>query len=97
MSALDTDIKKLYGVGPARAAAYATMGVYTVRDLLLHYPRGYEDRENIKLIAESDGEKEQRLQELGDMQIATTTKEHLLICQTATWKVVKILERIIPR
>lgn len=55
MTAFDTDIKKLYGVGPARAAAYATMGIRTVGDLLLHYPRGYEDRENVRLIAESDG------------------------------------------
>jgi hypothetical protein len=40
MSALDTDIKKLYGVGPARAAAYATMGIYTVKDLILQNRQG---------------------------------------------------------
>ena len=55
MNVFDTDIKKLYGVGPARAAAYASLGISSVGDLLLHYPRGYEDRGNIKLIEEADG------------------------------------------
>lgn len=52
-----TDIKKLYGVGPARAAQYAKLGIENVEDLLSHYPRGYEDRGDIKLITESDGER----------------------------------------
>jgi RecG-like helicase len=46
---VDTKIKKLYGVGEARAAAYARLGVSTVGDLLRHYPRGYEDRGDIRL------------------------------------------------
>lgn len=55
MSALDSSIKKLYGVGEARAARYEALGVATIGDLLCHYPRGYEDRENVKSITESDG------------------------------------------
>ena len=55
MRLFDTDIKKLYGVGAARAERYAALGVRSVGDLLCHYPRGYEDRGSIKLIAESDG------------------------------------------
>ena len=55
MGILDTDIKKLYGVGAVRATRYAAMGVNNIGDLLCHYPRGYEDRGNVKLIAESDG------------------------------------------
>ena len=50
-----TDIKKLYGVGSVRAAQYSKLGIESVEDLLCHYPRGYEDRGNIKLITESDG------------------------------------------
>ena len=34
----------LKGVGPAAAGDLASMGVITVADLLLHLPRGYEDR-----------------------------------------------------
>lgn len=54
MSYIDTDIKKLYGVGEARAKAYSALGISTVSDLISHYPRGYEDRGDIKLIAEVD-------------------------------------------
>ena len=56
MGIFETDIKKLYGVGAARASHYASLGISSVGDLILHYPRGYEDRGNIKLLAESDGE-----------------------------------------
>ena len=52
---MNTDIKKLYGVGAVRAAAYARMGIHTVEDLLMHYPRGYEDRGDIHLLCECDG------------------------------------------
>ena len=52
---MDTNIKKLYGVGEVRAAAYGRLGVATVGDLLRHYPRGYEDRGDIHLLSECDG------------------------------------------
>ena len=52
---MDTKIKKLYGVGEVRAAAYGRLGVATVGDLLRHYPRGYEDRGDIRLLSECDG------------------------------------------
>ena len=55
MTGLHTDIRKLYGVGEVRAAAYARMGIHTVGDLLLHYPRGYEDRGDVIPLAEADG------------------------------------------
>ncbi len=49
-----TSIKKLYGVGDARAARYKALGIESVGDLLQHYPRGYEDRGDIKLLTEAD-------------------------------------------
>ena len=48
MTDLNTSIKKLYGVGEKRSAAYAKMGVYTVGDLLCHYPRGYKSAETLR-------------------------------------------------
>ncbi|HWR44447.1 ATP-dependent DNA helicase RecG [Sporomusa sp.] len=49
-------IQFLKGVGPANAAKLAKLGVFTVGQLLEHYPRRYEDRSNHKLIAElTDG------------------------------------------
>ena len=56
MGIFDTDIKKLYGVGAARASHYASLGIHSVGDLLCHYPRGYEDRGNVKLLIDADGE-----------------------------------------
>ncbi len=50
---ISTDIKKLYGVGAVRASKYEAMGIKSVEDLLLHYPRGYEDRGDIRLLAET--------------------------------------------
>ena len=54
MSYTDIEVKKLYGVGNARAAAYSALGIRTVSDLISHYPRGYEDRGDIRLIGEVD-------------------------------------------
>ena len=55
MTGLSTDIRKLYGVGEVRAAAYARMGIRTVGDLLEHYPRGYENRGDVIPLSEADG------------------------------------------
>lgn len=44
------DIKYVKGVGPARAEILANLGIYTVTDLLTHYPRRYEDRSQLKEI-----------------------------------------------
>ncbi len=44
-----TDIK---GVGPARAAMLEAKGLVTVEDLLGHFPFRYEDRSNVKTIAQ---------------------------------------------
>ena len=43
MPGLDSDIQYLKGVGPAFAKKFAKLGIATVRDLLLHYPRRYID------------------------------------------------------
>ena len=56
MSGLDISIKKLYGVGEVKARAYGKLGISTVADLLCHYPRGYENRGDVKLLSDTDGE-----------------------------------------
>ena len=43
MPDINSDIQYLKGVGPAYAKKFARLGIYTIRDLLLHYPRGYID------------------------------------------------------
>ena len=56
MPYLHTPIEALGGVGPARKAAYNRMGVHTVEDLLYHFPRAYEHRGDIRMLAESRDE-----------------------------------------
>ena len=55
MSGLETNVKKLYGVGEARARAYSKLGISTVGELICHYPRGYENRGDVRLLSETDG------------------------------------------
>lgn len=43
----DIPVTELYGVGKAKAAAYAALGVQTVGELLYFFPRAYENRGNI--------------------------------------------------
>ncbi|WP_245823864.1 ATP-dependent DNA helicase RecG [Sporomusa malonica] len=51
-----TKIQFLKGVGPANAAKLAKLGIFTVGQLLEHYPRRYEDRSQLKPIAKlTDG------------------------------------------
>lgn len=43
MPGIDSSIQYLKGVGPAFAKKFEKLRIYTVRDLLLHYPRRYID------------------------------------------------------
>ena len=56
MPYLHTPIEALSGVGPTRKTAYNKMGIYTVEDLLYHFPRAYEHRGDIRMLAEARDE-----------------------------------------
>ncbi|BAT71306.1 ATP-dependent DNA helicase RecG [Thermosulfidibacter takaii ABI70S6] len=49
---LATDIQFVKGVGPSRAKALRKAGVKTLEDMLYFLPKDYEDRRNIKKIAQ---------------------------------------------
>ncbi len=49
---LSTPVQYVKGVGPARAAVLGEKGIATVEDLLAYAPFRYEDRSNLKPIAE---------------------------------------------
>ena len=52
----DDAVTRLKGVGPARAACLQRLGIFTLRDLLFHFPRAYENRGDIKtLLQGTDG------------------------------------------
>lgn len=56
-NSLEDSIDTLPGVGEKRAEALAQLGVETLRDLLFHFPRTYEDRRNVTAISEvKDGD-----------------------------------------
>ena len=56
MPYLHTPIEALGGVGPARKTVYNKMGIYTVEDLLYHFPRAYEHRGDIRMLSEARDE-----------------------------------------
>lgn len=45
-----TSIKYMKGVGPAKATMLSKLNIFTVGDLLEHYPRRYEDRSQLRSI-----------------------------------------------
>ena len=51
MTDLNTDVRYIKGVGEARAKALSKLGIFTLRDLVSFFPRGYDDRSVIKDIS----------------------------------------------
>lgn len=48
---LDSEIQYLKGVGPKLAPLFGKLGISTVRDLLFHLPRRYEDRSHLPTLS----------------------------------------------
>ena len=55
---LDTPVQYVKGVGPARAEQLAELGIHTVEDLLLYFPRRFDLRRQIQPIETLGGEAE---------------------------------------
>lgn len=49
---LNRPLQSITGIGDKRAEALGRMGIRTVRDLVFHFPRAYEDRRTIDSIAD---------------------------------------------
>jgi ATP-dependent DNA helicase RecG len=47
---VDAPLTVLRGIGPEKAADYARLGITSLRDLLLHFPRRYDDYSQMKTI-----------------------------------------------
>lgn len=50
MARLSDPITILKGVGPAKAKQFAALNIFTLEDLICHFPRGYEDRNQMVTI-----------------------------------------------
>ena len=47
MARLSDPITMLKGIGPAKAKQFANLNIFTLGDLICHFPRGYEDRSKL--------------------------------------------------
>ena len=50
MARLSDPITILKGIGPAKAKQFENLNIFTLRDLICHFPRGYEDRTKLVTI-----------------------------------------------
>ncbi|MCF6287121.1 MAG: OB-fold nucleic acid binding domain-containing protein, partial [Candidatus Hydrogenedentes bacterium] len=50
---LNSPVTALPGVGPKRSDHLAQLGIETVRDLLYHFPRGYQDRRTFTPVSDA--------------------------------------------
>ena len=50
MAKLTDPITILQGIGPAKAKQFANLNIFTLGDLICHFPRGYEDRTKLVTI-----------------------------------------------
>ena len=50
---LNDDISKIKGIGEKKASVYRKMGIHTVRQLVMHLPRGYLDLTHVTEISQS--------------------------------------------
>ncbi len=49
----ESPITCLAGVGATKAQHYARLGIFTLGDLILHYPRAYENRGDVRLLSDA--------------------------------------------
>ena len=50
MARLSDPISILKGIGPTKEKQFAQLNIFTLRDLICHFPRGYEDRTKLTTI-----------------------------------------------
>ncbi len=50
---IDSPVSTLRGVGPAKSASLAAAGIVTIKDLLHYYPRAYQNKADIKTLADA--------------------------------------------
>ena len=57
MANLNDPVTILKGVGPTKARQLANLNIFTLRDLICHFPRGYEDRTRLTTIDKLEADK----------------------------------------
>ena len=54
---IDTPVTYLNGVGKARAEKLSRLGIHTLKDLLYHFPRAYENRGDVRQLGQHNTDK----------------------------------------
>ena len=57
MARLSDPITILKGIGPTKAKQFAALNIYTLEDLICHFPRAYEDRTRLVTIEKLEVDK----------------------------------------
>ena len=57
MAKLSDPVTILKGVGPTKAKQFAQLNIFTLGDLICHFPRGYEDRTQLVTISQLEVDK----------------------------------------
>lgn len=83
-SELDTDVRFVKGVGEKLASILARLGIFTVRDLLTHYPLRYEDRTHFTPVARlQDSQRATLRLRVTDLEHRTAGRRQLPITRVA--------------
>ena len=56
MAKLSDPITMLRGIGPAKAKLFQALNIFTLEDLICHFPRGYEDRTRLITLGELEAD-----------------------------------------
>ena len=56
MAKLSDPVTILKGVGPTKAKQFAQLNIFTLGDLICHFPRGYQDRSRLVTISELEAD-----------------------------------------
>ncbi len=76
---LEESIKELKGVGPQVAAKLHKLGIFTLKDMIEHYPKEYEDRRKITPISECEIDEPNNILATVVSQPTVTRKGHFII------------------
>ena len=77
---LSSPVSCLSGIGDAKAKAFARLGIFTLRDLIFHIPRAYEDRSSVSLLQNvADGEKATFLLTVATVPTSVRLKRNLTV------------------
>lgn len=77
---INQGISTMHGIGQKRAEAFYRIGVYTIGDLLNHFPRAYQNRGNVRLLSDAVfGENCSYMLTIGTRPRSVTLKNRKLI------------------